>query len=170
MNWKNNFNNFLLGIKNAKITQSGDRLISKNCLHEIMRFVILTMLRNPKTDPFKAYEVAGKLYGLLPFDEKSKNQHNKGYFLKQVYSILYNVDNNAFELRGITFVQVENEWKRNILLNKFFNIGQCSQDDLYEFVIDNEIVKVYETHVFTLENGKTKLAKELTEKDNIKSW
>lgn len=36
-------------------------------------------------------------------------------------------DNEAFELRGLTFVQEENgTWTRNILLNKFFNINQCS--------------------------------------------
>ena len=34
-------------------------------------------------------------------------------------------DNNAFELRGLTFVQDKSgNWKRFILLNKFFNVGE----------------------------------------------
>lgn len=34
---------------------------------------------------------------------------------------------NAYELRGLTFVYDEQTktWERNILLNKFFNLGQC---------------------------------------------
>lgn len=36
------------------------------------------------------------------------------------------VDNNAFELRGLSFIydEVTNTWERNILLNKFFNYSQ----------------------------------------------
>lgn len=50
------------------------------------------------------------------------------------------VDNDAFELRGLTFIYDENtdEWKRNILLNKFFNYSQTlgwMPDDL-----DNKVI------------------------------
>jgi len=82
------------------------------------------------------------------------------------------VDNDAFELRGLTFVYDEdsNEWDRNILLNKFFNINQCSMDDELELNIGGQTILVNETHVFRLENGKSKMARDLTENDDIKSW
>jgi len=34
-------------------------------------------------------------------------------------------DNNAFELRGITFINYDGVWKRFLALEKFFNVNQC---------------------------------------------
>jgi len=52
------------------------------------------------------------------------------------------VDYNAFELRGITFVQNSSgEWERNILLNKFFNINQTT-GWMYDDVRDKKIVRI----------------------------
>jgi RNA ligase len=52
------------------------------------------------------------------------------------------VEHKAFELRGLTFVQDSNGiWHRNILMNKFFNVGQCKgwlEPDLK----DKKIVRV----------------------------
>jgi len=52
-------------------------------------------------------------------------------------------DNNAFELRGLTFVYNPDtkEWERNILLNKFFNINQ-TEGWMYEDVKEKKIVRV----------------------------
>lgn len=52
-------------------------------------------------------------------------------------------DNDAFELRGLTFVLDEETgiWERNILLNKFFNIGQTI-GWMYDEVKDKRIVRV----------------------------
>ena len=97
-NWKNIFNNFLLEIKNAKITENGDRIISKECLHGVMQFVIIAMLRNPKTDPFGLKKAAEMPYDLLQIDEKIRCQHIKAHFLKQVHDILFNVGNNASKI------------------------------------------------------------------------
>ena len=51
-------------------------------------------------------------------------------------------DNEAFELRGLTFVeQTDGTWERNILMNKFFNVNQTvgwMEDD----VKDKKIVRV----------------------------
>lgn len=40
-------------------------------------------------------------------------------------------ENDAFELRGLTFVYNPDtkEWERNLLLNKFFNVGQTRGED-----------------------------------------
>ncbi len=86
------------------------------------------------------------------------------------------VDNDAFELRGLTFVQTDNgTWERNILLNKFFNVNQTTMDDLLELVINNgDILRVNETHNFQVksnsDNINNKMARDLTERDNIVSW
>lgn len=41
------------------------------------------------------------------------------------------VDNKAFELRGLCFVEnSKGEWERNILMNKFFNINQTTMEDI----------------------------------------
>jgi T4 RnlA family RNA ligase len=52
------------------------------------------------------------------------------------------VNNNAFELRGLCYIEQDNgTWKRNLLLNKFFNHGQTEgwqADDLK----DKKIVRV----------------------------
>jgi len=82
------------------------------------------------------------------------------------------VNEEAFELRGLCFVeQPDGSWKRNLLMNKFFNVSQCSMDDLYEIELDNgDILKVGETHIFKLKNGKTKMARNLTENDDIVGW
>jgi hypothetical protein len=82
------------------------------------------------------------------------------------------VDNDAFELRGICFVQNEDStWERNILLNKFFNVGQTSIDDLWEVDLGGDKpLRVSETHNFHLTNGDTKFARDLTENDDIVGW
>jgi T4 RnlA family RNA ligase len=52
------------------------------------------------------------------------------------------VDNEAFELRGLTFVeQPDGTWERNLLMNKFFNIGQ-TDGWMEEDVKDKKIVSV----------------------------
>ena len=52
------------------------------------------------------------------------------------------VDNEAFELRGLCFVeQSDGSWKRNLLLNKFFNVGQTI-GWMLEDVQDKKIVRV----------------------------
>ena len=51
------------------------------------------------------------------------------------------VDNDAFELRGLCFVETDLGWERNILMNKFFNINQTvgwMEDD----VKDKKITRV----------------------------
>jgi len=51
-------------------------------------------------------------------------------------------DSNWTELRGLTFVQQPNEqWQRNILLQKFFNINQTT-DWMYDDVKDKKISRV----------------------------
>jgi len=85
-------------------------------------------------------------------------------------------NNNAFECRGLCFVQQDNgTWERNLLLNKFFNLSQCSQDDLYEIVLDNgETLQVNETHKFQVKSNANKIndkfARDLAENDNIIGW
>ncbi len=51
------------------------------------------------------------------------------------------VDNNAFELRGLCFVETDLGWERNILMNKFFNINQTI-GWMEEEVKDKEIVRI----------------------------
>jgi T4 RnlA family RNA ligase len=53
------------------------------------------------------------------------------------------LNNEAFELRGITFVlnPETKEWERNIALNKFFNVNQC-QDWLYSDLKDKKVVDI----------------------------
>ena len=53
------------------------------------------------------------------------------------------VDNKAFELRGLTFVlnPETNVWERNILMQKFFNVGQ-TVGWMEEDVKDKKIVRV----------------------------
>ncbi len=53
------------------------------------------------------------------------------------------VDNDAFELRGLTFVYNEDiqDWDRNILLNKFFNVGQ-TDFWLFDDLKDKKIARV----------------------------
>lgn len=85
-----------------------------------------------------------------------------------------------YELRGLTFVfdDFKQEWTRHLLLNKFFNINQCSMDNLLELEIKTSkgkrLIKVNETHIFkvksNLGNISNKLAKDLTENDNIVGW
>ena len=81
------------------------------------------------------------------------------------------VDNKAFELRGLCFVEQENgSWQRNLLMQKFFNIGQTSMDDLWEVTVGDSTLKVNETHLFHLANGKKKFARDLKENDDIVGW
>ena len=83
---------------------------------------------------------------------------------------------NNFELRGLCFVeQSDGTWKRNILMNKFFNINQCSSDNILEISLDNgETLRVNETHKFQVKsnsgNINDKFARDLTETDNIVGW
>jgi T4 RnlA family RNA ligase len=51
------------------------------------------------------------------------------------------VDNNAFELRGLTFVLNDGVWERNLLLNKFFNVGQ-TDGWMFEDLKDKTILKI----------------------------
>jgi len=53
------------------------------------------------------------------------------------------VDDEAFELRGLTFVEnpETGEWERNLLLQKFFNVGQTT-GWMYEDVKDKKITRV----------------------------
>jgi T4 RnlA family RNA ligase len=53
------------------------------------------------------------------------------------------IDNEAFELRGLTFIYDvdNNEWVRHIALNKFFNINQTI-GWMYEDVINKKIIAV----------------------------
>lgn len=82
------------------------------------------------------------------------------------------VNNEAWELRGLCFIQDENgDWHRNILMNKFFNLNEVSREGLLEIVLDNsKILKVSELHKFYLTNGKIKYAKDLDENDDISHW
>lgn len=50
------------------------------------------------------------------------------------------VNNNAFELRGLCFVNNNGTWERNILMNKFFNMNE-SQINYYIFT-DKEVNNV----------------------------
>lgn len=50
------------------------------------------------------------------------------------------MNDEAFELRGLCFVkQSDGSWKRNILMNKFFNVNQ-TEGWMYDDVKDKEIV------------------------------
>ncbi len=97
-NWKRNLENFLIEIKNAKQTQSGDRIISNDCLSGVIQFAIITMLRNPKTDPFGLKKGEERIYDSLKIDEKGKCQLINAHFIKQVYDIIFDVGNNAFNI------------------------------------------------------------------------
>ena len=48
------------------------------------------------------------------------------------------VNNNAFELRGLCFVNNNGTWERNILMQKFFNLNE-TQDWMYEDVKDKKV-------------------------------
>ena len=51
-------------------------------------------------------------------------------------------ESNWTELRGLTFVQLDDgTWERNILMNKFFNIGQCPGWNV-EDVKDKKITRI----------------------------
>jgi len=77
-------------------------------------------------------------------------------------------DNNT-ELRGLCFVeQTDGTWKRNILLNKFFNINQTTLDNLYELELeDGTLLELNENDKVLLVNGKEKLVKDLNDGDDI---
>ena len=66
-------------------------------------------------------------------------KHNiEGYDVEmydyRLASISDYVNNNAFELRGLTFVQDSNGvWHRNILMNKFFNLNETKMDYIKAF-------------------------------------
>jgi T4 RnlA family RNA ligase len=51
------------------------------------------------------------------------------------------VNNSAFELRGLTFVLNDGVWERNLLLNKFFNVGQ-TDGWMFEDLKDKKITKI----------------------------
>ena len=53
------------------------------------------------------------------------------------------VDNKAFELRGLCFVNNNGTWERNILMNKFFNLNE-TQDYMLEDIKDKKIVRIQE--------------------------
>ena len=57
--------------------------------------------------------------------EKVVEDQNVELYDYRLASISDFVDNDAFELRGLTFVQLDNgEWRRELLMQKFFNYGQ----------------------------------------------
>lgn len=52
------------------------------------------------------------------------------------------INNDAYELRGITFVeQLDGSWERFILMNKFFNVNQTNKW-MYDDLKDKKIVRV----------------------------
>ena len=53
------------------------------------------------------------------------------------------LDNNAWELRGLCFVNNNGSWERNILMNKFFNLNE-TQDWMLEDVQDKKVTRVQE--------------------------
>ena len=65
------------------------------------------------------------------------------------------VNNNAFELRGLCFVNNNGTWERNILMNKFFNLNE-TQDWMLDDVKDK---KIEETKNMTIENPSTEQIK-----------
>lgn len=98
--WKDKFNNFLVDIKYAKHTLNNDRIILFDNLNGIMQFAIITMMRNPKSDPFGLYEFEEKIYERLPIevDEDKKIRWIKARFLERVYRILFNSEKNVSAL------------------------------------------------------------------------
>lgn len=71
------------------------------------------------------------------------NGYNVEMYDYRLASYMDFFENNAFELRGLTFVYDidNNAWVRHIALNKFFNINQ-TVDWMYEDVKDKKIVAV----------------------------
>lgn len=51
--------------------------------------------------------------------------------------------NNAFELRGLTFVKENNEWKRFLALNKFFNVNE-TEGWLLDDLKNKRLIKIQE--------------------------
>jgi T4 RnlA family RNA ligase len=59
------------------------------------------------------------------------------------------VDHQAFELRGLCFVEQEDgTWKRNLLMNKFFNINQTTMNDVYHFTLEDGSVVSFDEDEF----------------------
>ena len=52
-------------------------------------------------------------------------------------------DNDAHELRGLTFVNNNGVWERHIALNKFFNVNE-NEDWSFDKLKDKKIVNVQE--------------------------
>ncbi len=79
------------------------------------------------------------------------------------------VNNNAFELRGLCFVNNNGTWERNILLNKFFNmneVGPSSKTFLIELE-NGETIELTEFDEIKLTNGKYKRGRDLNINDDI---
>lgn len=119
----------------------------------------------------QADEIVAKSEAFYRADRVVEGQ-NVAIFDYRLASLGDFVDNEAFELRGLTFVQESNgTWKRELLMNKFFNINQCSMDDLWEIELeDGTVLKLDEMQICTLANGKEKFARDLTENDDVVNW
>lgn len=79
------------------------------------------------------------------------------------------VNNNAFELRGLCFVNNNGTWERNILMNKFFNmneVGPSSKTFLIELE-NGETIELTEFDEIKLTNGKYKRGRDLNINDDI---
>jgi len=51
------------------------------------------------------------------------------------------IKNNAFEMRGLTFVFDGKEWQQNLALNKFFNVNQ-TVDWMYDDVKNKKLISI----------------------------
>lgn len=75
--------------------------------------------------------------------ETKVDNYNVRMFDYRLASISDFVENKAFELRGLTFIEnpITKEWERNLLLNKFFNYNQTI-GWLEEDFLDKKIIRV----------------------------
>ena len=78
------------------------------------------------------------------------------------------IENKAFELRGLCFVEKsDGTWERNILLNKFFNVGQ-TDGWLEEDLKDKKIVSIQNKEdgsiisAVKFENGKIRMKSKMS--------
>ena len=76
-------------------------------------------------------------------------------------------DNDAFEMRGLCFVQDGTLWTRHLLMNKFFNYAQCGMKLCVLTLNDGSTKTVPLDSQITLTSGEVKLAKDIKAGDNI---
>ena len=80
------------------------------------------------------------------------------------------VNNEAWELRGLCFVQDENgDWHRNILMNKFFNLNESGPSEkTYIITFDDDTsIEVNTADKLKLSDGTFKLPKDLIIGDDL---